>query len=221
MEGDIDIVRPGPVVTLYELKPAPGIKTKRVISLTDDIAREMAVASVRMAVVPGKNSIGIELPNENRNTVYLREIFDSENFQKQEKYPLSLGKDIGSAPIIADLSLMPHLLISGTTGSGKSVGINGMILSILYKFKPEDCRLIMVDPKMLELSVYDGIPHLLTPVVTNPKKAVLLKWVVRKWKKDIKRWQFCQLKTWQNIIVKQKNIAFKTKLSKKSSYRIR
>ncbi len=189
VEGDIDIVRPGPVVTLYELKPAPGIKTKRVISLTDDIAREMAVASVRIAVVPGKNSIGIELPNENRNTVYLREIFDSENFQKQEKgIPLSLGKDIGGTPIIADLSLMPHLLISGTTGSGKSVGINGMILSILYKFKPEDCRLIMVDPKMLELSVYDGIPHLLTPVVTNPKKAVVaLKWVVREMEERYKK----------------------------------
>ena len=189
VEGDIDIVRPGPVVTLYELKPAPGIKTKRVISLTDDIAREMAVASVRIAVVPGKNSIGIELPNENRNTVYLREIFDSDNFQTQEKgIPLSLGKDIGGTPIIADLSLMPHLLISGTTGSGKSVGINGMILSILYKFKPEDCRLIMVDPKMLELSVYDGIPHLLTPVVTNPKKAVVaLKWVVREMEERYKK----------------------------------
>ena len=189
VEGEIDIVRPGPVVTLYELKPAPGIKTKRVISLTDDIAREMAVASVRIAVVPGKNSIGIELPNENRNTVYLREIFDSDNFEEQTKgIPLSLGKDIGGTPIIADLSLMPHLLISGTTGSGKSVGINGMILSILYKFKPEDCRLIMVDPKMLELSVYDGIPHLLTPVVTNPKKAVVaLKWVVREMEERYKK----------------------------------
>ena len=189
VEGEIDIVRPGPVVTLYELKPAPGIKTKRVISLTDDIAREMAVASVRIAVVPGKNSIGIELPNENRNTVFLREIFDSDNFEKQTKgIPLSLGKDIGGTPIIADLSLMPHLLISGTTGSGKSVGINGMILSILYKFKPEDCRLIMVDPKMLELSVYDGIPHLLTPVVTNPNKAVVaLKWVVREMEERYKK----------------------------------
>ena len=189
VEGEIDIVRPGPVVTLYELKPAPGIKTKRVISLTDDIAREMAVASVRIAVVPGKNSIGIELPNENRNTVYLREIFDSDSFEKQSKgIPLSLGKDIGGTPIIADLSLMPHLLISGTTGSGKSVGINGMILSILYKFKPEDCRLIMVDPKMLELSVYDGIPHLLTPVVTNPNKAVVaLKWVVREMEERYKK----------------------------------
>ena len=189
VEGEIDIVRPGPVVSLYELKPAPGIKTTRVISLTDDIAREMAVVSVRIAVVPGKNSIGIELPNENRNTVYLREIFDSDNFEKQTKgIPLSLGKDIGGTPIIADLSLMPHLLISGTTGSGKSVGINGMILSILYKFKPEDCRLIMVDPKMLELSVYDGIPHLLTPVVTNPNIAVVaLKWVVREMEERYKK----------------------------------
>ena len=177
------------MLLFYELKPAPGIKTKRVISLTDDIAREMAVASVRIAVVPGKNSIGIELPNENRSTVYLREIFDTDNFYKQEKgIPLSLGKDIGGTPIIADLSLMPHLLISGTTGSGKSVGINGMILSILYRFKPEDCRLIMVDPKMLELSVYDGIPHLLTPVVTNPKKAVVaLKWVVREMEERYKK----------------------------------
>ena len=189
VEGEIENVRTGPVVSIYELKPAPGIKTKRVISLAPEIAREMSVASVRIAVVPGKNFIGIELPNDNRNTVYLREIFESSNFQEEERgIPLSLGKDIGGSPIIADLSLMPHLLISGTTGSGKSVGINGMILSILYKFKPEDCRLIMVDPKMLELSVYDGIPHLLTPVVTNPKKAVVaLKWVVREMEERYKK----------------------------------
>ena len=189
VEGEIENVRTGPVVSIYELKPAPGIKTKRVISLAPEIAREMSVASVRIAVVPGKNFIGIELPNDNRNTVYLREIFESSNFQKEKSgIPLSLGKDIGGSPIIADLSLMPHLLISGTTGSGKSVGINGMILSILYKFKPEDCRLIMVDPKMLELSVYDGIPHLLTPVVTNPKKAVVaLKWVVREMEERYKK----------------------------------
>ena len=176
----------------------------------------MAVASVRIAVVPGKNSIGIELPNENRNTVYLREIFDSDNFKNKKKgIPLSLGKDIGGTPIIADLSLMPHLLISGTTGSGKSVGINGMILSILYKFKPEDCRLIMVDPKMLELSVYDGIPHLLTPVVTNPKKAVVaLKWVVREMEERYKKMAILSVRNMASIIVKQKNIAFKTKLSK-------
>jgi len=197
VEGEIENVRTGPVVSLYELKPAPGIKTKRVISLADDIAREMAVASVRIAVVPGKNSIGIELPNDNRNIVYLREIFESSNFQNEKRgIPLSLGKDIGGSPIIADLSLMPHLLISGTTGSGKSVGINGMILSILYKFKPEDCRLIMVDPKMLELSVYDGIPHLLTPVVTNPKKAVVaLKWVVREMEERYKKMAILSVRT--------------------------
>ena len=181
VEGEIVNVRPGPIVTLYELKPAPGIRTKRVIDLADDIARSMSAVSVRVAVVPGKNSIGIELPNDDRDTVFLREILESEKFvSSSQEIPLSLGKDIGGAPIIADLSAMPHLLISGTTGSGKSVGINGMILSILYKFRPDECRLIMVDPKMLELSVYDGIPHLLTPVVTDPKKAVVaLKWVVR------------------------------------------
>jgi len=181
VEGEIVNVRPGPIVTLYELKPAPGIRTKRVIDLADDIARSMSAVSVRVAVVPGKNSIGIELPNDDRDTVFLREILESEKFvSSNQEIPLSLGKDIGGAPIIADLSAMPHLLISGTTGSGKSVGINGMILSILYKFRPDECRLIMVDPKMLELSVYDGIPHLLTPVVTDPKKAVVaLKWVVR------------------------------------------
>ena len=181
VEGEIVNVRPGPIVTLYELQPAPGIRTKRVIDLADDIARSMSAISVRVAVVPGKNSIGIELPNDDRDTVFLREILESEKFvSSSQKIPLSLGKDIAGDPIIADLAAMPHLLISGTTGSGKSVAINGMILSILYKFRPDECRLIMVDPKMLELSVYDGIPHLLTPVVTDPKKAVVaLKWVLR------------------------------------------
>ena len=181
VEGEIVNVRPGPIVTLYELQPAPGIRTKRVIDLADDIARSMSAISVRVAVVPGKNSIGIELPNDDRDTVFLREILESEKFaSSSQEIPLSLGKDIGGAPIIADLAAMPHLLISGTTGSGKSVAINGMILSILYKFRPDECRLIMIDPKMLELSVYDGIPHLLTPVVTDPKKAVVaLKWVLR------------------------------------------
>ena len=181
VEGEIVNVRPGPIVTLYELQPAPGIRTKRVIDLADDIARSMSAISVRVAVVPGKNSIGIELPNDDRDTVFLREILESEKFvSSSQKIPLSFGKDIAGDPIIADLSAMPHLLISGTTGSGKSVAINGMILSILYKFRPDECRLIMIDPKMLELSVYDGIPHLLTPVVTDPKKAVVaLKWVLR------------------------------------------
>ena len=181
VKGDIINVRPGPVVTLYELEPAPGIKSSRVISLADDIARSMSAISARVAVVPGRNAIGIELPNEIRETVYLREMLASSDFEKMKgKLPICLGKTIGGEPIIADLARMPHLLIAGTTGSGKSVGINTMILSLLYQMTPEQCRLIMVDPKMLELSIYDGIPHLLTPVVTDPGKAVVaLKWAVR------------------------------------------
>ena len=181
INGKIISVNPGPFVTLYELEPAPGVKSSRVISLADDISRSMSSTSARIAVIPGKNSIGIELPNYNKETVYLREILESNIFvSKDDGIPLSLGKNIGGEPTIADLSRMPHLMIAGTTGSGKSVGINGMILSILYRFRPDECRLIMVDPKMIELSVYDGIPHLLSPVITNPKKAVVgLKWVVR------------------------------------------
>ena len=181
INGKIISVNPGPFVTLYELEPAPGVKSSRVISLADDISRSMSSTSARIAVIPGKNSIGIELPNNNKETVYLREILESDHFvNKNGGIPLSLGKNIGGDPTIADLSRMPHLMIAGTTGSGKSVGINGMILSILYRFRPDECRLIMVDPKMIELSVYDGIPHLLSPVITNPKKAVVgLKWVVR------------------------------------------
>ncbi len=181
VKGDIINVRPGPVVTLYELEPAPGIKSSRVISLADDIARSMSAISARVAVVPGRNAIGIELPNEIRETVYLREMLASQDFEKMKgKLPICLGKTIGGEPIIADLARMPHLLIAGTTGSGKSVGINTFILSLLYQMTPEQCRLIMIDPKMLELSIYDGIPHLLTPVVTDPSKAVTaLKWAVR------------------------------------------
>jgi len=181
VKGDIINVRPGPVVTLYELEPAPGIKSSRVISLADDIARSMSAISARVAVVPGRNAIGIELPNETRETVYLREMLASSDFEKMKgKLPICLGKTIGGEPIIADLARMPHLLIAGTTGSGKSVGINTFILSLLYQMTPEQCRLIMIDPKMLELSIYDGIPHLLTPVVTDPSKAVTaLKWAVR------------------------------------------
>ncbi|MDB5561808.1 MAG: ftsK/SpoIIIE family protein [Hyphomicrobiales bacterium] len=181
VKGDIINVRPGPVVTLYELEPAAGIKSSRVISLADDIARSMSAISARVAVVPGRNAIGIELPNENRETVYLREMLSSTDFEKMKgKLPICLGKTIGGEPIIADLARMPHLLIAGTTGSGKSVGINTMILSILYRMTPSECRMIMIDPKMLELSIYDGIPHLLTPVVTDPSKAVVaLKWAVR------------------------------------------
>ncbi|MEI8718622.1 DNA translocase FtsK [Mesorhizobium sp. ISC11] len=181
VRGEIIHVRPGPVVTLYEFEPAPGVKSSRVIGLADDIARSMSAISARVAVVPGRNVIGIELPNEVRETVYFRELIESEGFRKTScKLALCLGKTIGGEPVIAELAKMPHLLVAGTTGSGKSVAINTMILSLLYRLKPEECRLIMVDPKMLELSVYDGIPHLLTPVVTDPKKAVTaLKWAVR------------------------------------------
>jgi S-DNA-T family DNA segregation ATPase FtsK/SpoIIIE len=181
VRGEIIDVRPGPVVTLYEFEPAPGVKSSRVIGLSDDIARSMSALSARVAVVPGRNVIGIELPNPVRETVYFRELIESENYQETRfKLALCLGKTIGGEPVIAELAKMPHLLVAGTTGSGKSVAINTMILSLLYRLKPEECRLIMVDPKMLELSVYDGIPHLLTPVVTDPKKAVMaLKWAVR------------------------------------------
>ena len=181
IRGEIIHVRPGPVVTLYEFEPAPGVKSSRVIGLADDIARSMSALSARVAVVPGRNVIGIELPNATRETVYFGELIDSPDFSKTSyKLPLCLGKTIGGEPVIAELAKMPHLLVAGTTGSGKSVAINTMILSLLYRLTPEECRLIMVDPKMLELSVYDGIPHLLTPVVTDPKKAVLaLKWAVR------------------------------------------
>ena len=181
VKGEIVHVRPGPVVTLYELEPAPGIKSSRVIGLADDIARSMSALSARVAVVQGRNAIGIELPNQRRETVYLRELLGSQDFEKtKHRLAIALGKTIGGEPIIVDLARMPHLLVAGTTGSGKSVAINTMILSLLYRLKPQECRLIMVDPKMLELSVYDGIPHLLTPVVTDPKKAVVaLKWAVR------------------------------------------
>ena len=181
IKGEIIHVRPGPVVTMYEFEPAAGVKSSRVIGLSDDIARSMSAISARVAVIPGRNVIGIELPNKVRETVYLREIIQSKTFQDSNyKLPLALGKNIGGEPVIAELAKMPHLLVAGTTGSGKSVAINAMILSLLYRLKPEQCRLIMVDPKMLELSIYDGIPHLLTPVVTDPKKAVTaLKWAVR------------------------------------------
>ncbi len=181
IKGDIVEVRPGPVVTLYELEPAPGTKSTRVINLADDIARSMCADSARVAVVPGKNAIGIELPNSKREIVMLREQFASGVYEESKaKLPLCMGKDIGGAPVVADLAAMPHLLVAGTTGSGKSVAINVMILSLLYKMTPAECRMIMVDPKMLELSVYDDIPHLLTPVVTDPARAVVaLKWAVR------------------------------------------
>ena len=181
VRGDIVKANPGPVVTLYELEPAPGIKSSRVIGLSDDIARSMSAISARVAVVAGRNAIGIELPNAKREKVYLRELLTAkEAAESNAKLPLCLGKTIGGDPVIIDLARTPHMLIAGTTGSGKSVAINTMILSLVYRLRPDQCRLIMVDPKMLELSVYDGIPHLLTPVVTDPKKAVVaLKWAVR------------------------------------------
>ncbi|MCW3477263.1 FtsK/SpoIIIE family DNA translocase [Limobrevibacterium gyesilva] len=183
VQGQIVEIRPGPVVTLYELEPAPGIRSARVIGLADDVARSLSVTAVRIATVPGRNVIGIEVPNARRETVYLSELLSSAEWEKHQghgRLALALGKDISGSPIIADLARMPHLLVAGTTGSGKSVGINAMILSLLYKMSPDQCRLILIDPKMLELSVYEGIPHLMAPVVTEPAKAVVaLKWTVR------------------------------------------
>ena len=178
--GEILKIHPGPVVTLYEFEPAPGIRSSRIIGLADDIARSMSAISVRAAVVPGRNVIGIEIPNKKRRTVYMHSMVTSPAYRNSNaKLPVILGKDIGGEPVIADLATMPHLLVAGTTGSGKSVGVNTMLLSLLYKFTPEKCRFIMIDPKMLELSIYDDIPHLLTPVVTEPGKAVVaLKWAV-------------------------------------------
>lgn len=181
VNGKIVKVRPGPVVTLYELEPAPGTKTARVIGLADDIARSMSVVSVRIAVVAGSNTIGIEMPNSNRETVWLRELFEDDNFKvSKNDLNIVLGKDIGGRNMYADLAKMPHLLVAGTTGSGKSVGVNSMILSLLFQMRPDECKLIMIDPKMLEFSMYNGIPHLLTPVITDPAKAVIgLKWAVK------------------------------------------
>jgi S-DNA-T family DNA segregation ATPase FtsK/SpoIIIE len=181
VKGRITAVRPGPVVTLYEFEPAAGVKSSRVISLSDDVARSMSAVAARIATISGRNVIGIELPNQVRETVFLREMFASTDYEKaRAPLTLALGKTIGGEPVMADLAKMPHLLVAGTTGSGKSVGLNTMILSLLYRMSPQQCRLIMIDPKMLELSVYDGIPHLLSPVVTDPRKAVVaLKWAVR------------------------------------------
>ena len=181
IKGEMGSVRPGPVVTLFEFEPAPGMKSQRIINLSDDIARNMSAQSARIAVVPGRNAMGVELPNRRRETVWLKNMLASETFQNSEAgLPMVMGEDIGGAPFVADLSKMPHLLVAGTTGSGKSVGVNAMILSLMFKLTPEECKFIMIDPKMLELSVYDGAPHLLAPVVTEPKKAVVaLKWTVR------------------------------------------
>ncbi len=181
VQGEIVKIRPGPVITMYELEPSPGTKSARVIGLADDIARSMSAISARISVIPGRNAIGIELPNSQREMVVLREMIEDEDFASTDaKLPLALGKDIGGSPIVVDLARMPHLLVAGTTGSGKSVAVNTMITSLLYRHTPEECKFIMIDPKMLELSIYDGIPHLLSPVVTEPGKAVVaLKWTVK------------------------------------------
>ncbi|MDG2001158.1 MAG: DNA translocase FtsK 4TM domain-containing protein [Alphaproteobacteria bacterium] len=180
IRGEIGRIQSGPVVTRYELEPAPGVRSSRVIGLSDDIARSMSAVSARVAVVPGRNAIGIELPNEDREVVFLRELLSSKAFEEKNDLPLALGRDIAGSPIVTDLAKMPHLLVAGTTGSGKSVAVNAMIISLLYTLSPNKLKFIMIDPKMLELSVYEDIPHLLHPVVTEPRKAVVaLKWAVQ------------------------------------------
>ena len=209
IKGEIVNVTLGPIVTRYELEPAPGTRSSRVISLSDDIARSMSAKSARVSVIYGKNAIGIELPNKNIEKVFLKEILSSTDFMKKSSIPLALGKDIAGKPIVTDLSKMPHLLIAGTTGSGKSVSINAMIISLLYKFKPNECRLILIDPKMLELSVYEDIPHLLHPVVTDPRKAIFaLKWAVREMNERYKQMASLGVRnidSYNSIISKKQN----------------
>ena len=204
IEGEIINVSPGPIVTMYELQPAPGIKASKIISLSDDIARNMSAMSARVAIIPGKNVIGIEIPNSVKNPVYLSELFKNERFVTNEKnLILALGKDISGNAVFANLENMPHLLIAGTTGSGKSVGINVMITSILYKHSPDDCKFILIDPKMLELSVYEGVPHLITPVVTDPKKAIIaLKWVVREMESRYKKMSLLGVRNIENYNIR-------------------
>jgi len=204
IEGEIINVSPGPIVTMYELQPAPGIKASKIISLSDDIARNMSAMSARVAIIPGKNVIGIEIPNSVKNPVYLSELFKNEKFVTNEKnLILALGKDISGNAVFANLENMPHLLIAGTTGSGKSVGINVMITSILYKHSPDDCKFILIDPKMLELSVYEGVPHLITPVVTDPKKAITaLKWVVREMESRYKKMSLLGVRNIENYNIR-------------------
>ena len=204
IEGEIIKVSPGPIVTMYEVQPAPGIKASKIISLSDDIARNMSAMSARVAIIPGKNVIGIEIPNSDKNPVYLSELFKNEKFVSNEKnLILALGKDISGHAVFANLENMPHLLIAGTTGSGKSVGINVMITSILYKHSPDDCKFILIDPKMLELSVYEGVPHLITPVVTDPKKAITaLKWVVREMESRYKKMSLLGVRNIENYNIR-------------------
>ncbi len=209
IKGEIINVTVGPVVTRYELEPAPGTRSSRVVSLSDDIARSMSAKSARVAVIYGKNAIGIELPNKNIEKVFLKEILSTTNFLKNDGISLALGKDIAGQPIITDLAKMPHLLIAGTTGSGKSVSINAMIISLLYKYSPKECKLILIDPKMLELSVYEDIPHLLHPVVTDPRKAIFaLKWAVREMNERYKQMSSLgvrNIESYNNIISKKQN----------------
>ena len=181
VDGSIKKVSHGPVVTLNEFEPAAGIKVSKIINLSDDIARNTSSESARISIIPGSNTIGIELPNLNRENVYLSEILNNSDFKKKDiKLPIALGKNISGDPIIGDLASMPHLLIAGTTGSGKSVCINTIILSLLYRHSPDRCKFILIDPKMLELSTYEGVPHLLCPVITEAKKAAsVLGWVVK------------------------------------------
>ncbi len=213
VKGEIKAVRPGPVVTMYELEPAPGIKSSRVIQLAEDIARNMSALSARVSVIPGRTVMGIELPNSDREMVSLSEMVESDDFQgKDGQLPIILGKNISGDPVIADLAPMPHLLVAGTTGSGKSVGLNCMILSLLYRMTPDQCRLIMIDPKMLELSIYDDIPHLLSPVVTEPAKAVrALKWAVEQMEERYRMMSSLSVRNLANFNEKVRNAKAKGK----------
>jgi S-DNA-T family DNA segregation ATPase FtsK/SpoIIIE len=188
VEGEIIAFSVGPVITMYEFEPNAGIRSARVIGLAEDIARSLKAKSARISIIPSKSSLAIEIPNDEREIVYLRELVEAENYSdKKHAIPMCLGRDIAGKPIVVDLTKMPHLLVAGTTGSGKSIGINSMIMSILYRLSPDECKLIMIDPKMLELSVYEGIPHLMTPVVTDPAKAALtLQWVTKEMERRYK-----------------------------------
>ena len=218
IHGQIVKVRPGPVVTLFELDPAPGTKTSRVISLADDIARSLSVSSVRIAVVTGSNTIGVEIPNVKRETVWVRDLLEDVNFSDSKNtLNIVLGKDIGGKNVYADLAKMPHLLIAGTTGSGKSVGVNAMILSLLYRMTPDECKFMLIDPKMLEFSMYNGIPHLLTPVITDPAKAVIgLKWAVREMEERYRAMAYLSVRNINGYNLKLKELAEKGETPKRT-----
>ncbi len=218
IDGEIINISPGPIVTMYELQPAPGVKASKIISLSDDIARNMSAMSARVAIIPGRNVVGIEIPNDTKHPVYLSELFSNEKFvQNNKNLILALGKDINGRAIFANLEDMPHLLIAGTTGSGKSVGINVMITSILFKHSPEDCKFILIDPKMLELSVYEGVPHLITPVVTDPKKAITaLKWVVREMENRYQKMSLLGVRNIDNYNLRIKEASYKSETIKRA-----